>query len=763
MRLAPAALLFSLAAVIARPQISAATPALASADTLRGTVSDPKGQPIAGASVTIPELGRYVVTGADGGFAVADVILPRFSIVVRRVGYASIFKAISGASPPRLSLTLTPTALHLEPVTVTATRSSIDPLSSPLPTSALSGELLRREHEVSLAHALDRLAGVRTLSTGAQVGKPMLRGLTGPRVLVLDNGLRLEDYSWSDEDGPSVDSRMAERVEVIRGPASVLYGSDAIGGVINVVGNDVPDARGQHAFARGAADIYGGTNNKEIGGSLRMEGASGAFGWRASGIGRHAGNIHTPTGNEETPTGDIFDTGYHAINGELAVGVHGEKASAGLRYERYGGDFQILDGPPVEDDNVSGPLRRLSDNRIQGTTSWQLGAARLETRSQWQRHSLQELVGDSRVGDDTPSFDLLLNTYTTDVLFHHAGASWLSGTIGISGLYQDNTSTGVFPLVPDARTTNGALFAFEQGTFGRWSILVGARGDAHHISADANGDLALASQTRSTSAFSGDLGVVFRPVSGFALAGNVGRAFRSPTLFELFTNGPHLGEDRFEIGLPSAKPETSLNLDLSARWELGRFRGEVAAYRNRIDHFIFIQANGDTASVMQDDGTTADLPVFQFEQTSRGVLRGVDVSAELAALPVLTLRGRFDMVRGTDESTDAPLPQIPPDRADFEAELHTMGEHPAHRLYLSVGTQIVAAQNRLSEFDTPTGGYALLHLGAGAAHIVSGRQFYLDIQAHNVTNKRYNDFLSRYKTFAYEQGRNVVVRVSTGF
>src|SRR5438046_8700320 len=140
------------------------------------------------------------------------------------------------------------------------------------------------------------MPGVRTLSTGEQVGKPVIRGLTGPRVLVLESGQRLAHCSWRDEDGPSVDARLAERVEVIRGPASVLYGSDAIGGVINVIPKDVPDGRGRPAFMRGAAELYGATNNNEVGTVLRAEGASGGVGWSAAGSGRRAANCHTQPG-----------------------------------------------------------------------------------------------------------------------------------------------------------------------------------------------------------------------------------------------------------------------------------------------------------------------------------------------------------------------------------------------------------------------------------------------------------------------------------
>jgi iron complex outermembrane receptor protein len=742
---------------------ASSAPRAVAGDTLRGTVVDSAGTPIGDVAVTLVELGRSTSTASDGGFVFANVPRARQTIAVRRVGYAPLTRQVVLNGTTTVRLTLEATALHLEAVTVTATRAPISPLASPLASDALSGERLRREQDVSLAQALDGFAGVRNLSTGQQVGKPMIRGLTGPRVLVLDDGLRLEDYSWSDEDGPSVDSRLAERVEIIRGPASVLYGSDAIGGVINVVPDEVPDARGEKPFVSGAGEAYGATNNGEIGGLVRAEGGSGAIGFRATAIGRRAGNFHTPPGNEQTPTGDIYDTGYGSLNGELAVGYHGDRNGATLRYERYGGDFGLLDGPPVPDDNTSGPLRRLADDRIQGLTNWQLNEnARLETRSQYQRHSLQELVGDSRTAGDTPSFDLLLQTFTTDVLLHHDHGGWLSGTIGVSGLYQDNKSMGVFPLVPDATTTNGAAFAFEQATFGRWSFLAGARGDAHRIAADSNTSLQLGAQTRTTSAFSGDVGAVFRPVENLAFAANVGRAFRAPTLYELFTNGPHLGEDRYEIGLPSARPEQSLNTDVSVRWQSGRFRGEVAAYRNQIDHYLYIEPTGGTAPVLNDEGGQDTLPVYQYKQTSRATLTGVDVSGEVEAASMLTLRGRFDYVRGNNDATDSPLPLMPPARGDLEAELHTAGGAENNRAYFMAGTQLVSRQNRLGQFDTPTDGYALLNLGAGAGREFGGREFYLDLRLRNATNKRYNDFLSRYKTFAFEPGRNLTIRVSTG-
>ena len=729
------------------------TSLLAGGDTLRGTVVDTAGHPLTAATVSVAELGLTLVTKADGMFRVAELPTGRYTLVVRRLGYAPIVATAAVPGPP-LPLVLPPSALHLGAVTVTATRSAISPLAAPLPTAELSGEQLRRAHEVSLAHALDQIPGVRTLSTGEQVGKPVIRGLTGPRVLVLDNGQRLEDYSWSDEDGPSVDARLAERVELIRGPASVLYGSDAIGGVINVIPKEVPDGRGRPAFMRGAAELYGATNNNEVGTVLRAEGASGRFGWSVTGIGRRADNFHTPPGNDSTPTGDIYNTAFHAINGEAVAGLHSDRGSVTLRYTRYGGSFGLLDGPPVPADNTDGPLRRLSDNRLQLASNSVIGGVRLETKSQWQRHSLQEVSDQSRNGDSTPNFDLLLNTYSTDVLLHHSSSGGLTGTVGVSGLYQDNQTRGIEPLVPAARTVGGAVFALETATLGRWTLLIGARGDARHLSADSNAALQVSAQTRNASALTANLGAVYRAAPGLAVAANAGRAFRAPTLFELFTNGPHLGEDRYEIGLPTARPEVSFNADLSVRWQSSRVRGELAVYRNQIGSYLYIAPTGST-----DPGS--GLAIYRYQQ-ARAVLVGAEAGAEVVAAPVLTVRARVDAVRGTNEDTNEPLPLTPAPRADVEAEWHTTGLRWAERVYLSAGLEAVTRQTRLGPFDEQTPAYQLLKLGAGLEQTVGGRLIYLDVRVRNATNTRYTDFLSRYKVFAFGEGRNVVVRLSTG-
>src|SRR3954463_2543093 len=231
-----------------------------------GRVTDEAKKPVAAATVSIPELGRAATTDSAGRFRLTDVPSGQFTLSVRKLGFASTARAITvAATSLDVSLTVVSSALQIQPVNVTATRVPAPALSSPLSTSMLTGDQVHAEGGISLAHAVAQLPGVRSVTSGQQIGKPVVRGLFGPRVLGLAEGSRIEDYSWSDEDAPSIDARLAQRIEVIRGPASVLYGSEALAGVVNVVPGELPFSADGSPMRREGLEIYGGSNNIELG------------------------------------------------------------------------------------------------------------------------------------------------------------------------------------------------------------------------------------------------------------------------------------------------------------------------------------------------------------------------------------------------------------------------------------------------------------------------------------------------------------------
>jgi outer membrane receptor protein involved in Fe transport len=647
---------------------------------------------------------------------------PRLALSV-----AFVFAMVSGARPlvsqVQVDTAFTDSAgVVLPPIVVTGTHAEFGGSEAPLPASELSSGQLRRETSVSIARVIERLPGLRTLSTGEQVGKPIMRGLSGPRVLVLSNGLRLEDQSWSDEDGPSVDARLADRVEVIRGPTSVLYGSDAIAGVVNVLPAPVPHATQGERSGSVHTELFGGSNNAEAGLLVEAAGASGPAGGRFSVVGRRASDLHTPGG-------ELPNTGFSAVDGEAAAAFHGSVGSTTLRFNHTGGEFKLLEAGgqgavenPEEEEH--GPERKLSDNRVQLVGDYGLAHARLEVKAQWQRHWIAEQSDEAPDAEGGTSegrvFDLALTTWTADLLVHHTLGSRIGSTVGLSGVYQRNDTRGPVPLVPDATVHGVGVFALERVDLGRWALLAGVRGDARGVRPDGVTP-GLTATPRDFFSVTADVGAVFRPVAGLALSANIGRAWRAPNLLELFANGPRLGEARFDRGDPSLDPETSFNLDLGVRWDMGPVDGQLAVYRNSIDNYIF----GAPTSAFEDS-----LRVFHYAQ-SDATLVGFEAQARADLLPRFAVGGRLEYTRGTDAGSDQPLPLIPPVRGVLEAELHSL--HLGWFTESSVGAEVelVGRQGRLGAYriegagvtvtDVPTDGYALLGLDARGGRWIGGR------------------------------------------
>jgi len=719
-----------------------------------GAVTDTAGRPIGGATVVIVELDRAARTDANGAFQLVDLPAGRYTVLVRAAAHAPVTLDVELPRAEPLDVTLAPTAFELEPITVAATRSPSRAMDTPLPVAAVGEDRLARELTVSLAHALTGVPGVNALTTGQEIGKPVIRGLAGSRVLTLDNGSRLEDYSWSDEDGPSVDVRLAQRVEVVRGPASLLYGSDALGGIVNAVPAPVPSANGDRGFARLGAELYGASNNAEFGAAVRGEGATGILGGRIMVIGRKSESLRTPDG-------ELENTGFGAFNGEGVVGVSGDRARGALRVAHYGGEFKLLEagGPPPGDslggEEEAGPERKLADDRAQLTGEYYLGSVRLEAKGQFQRHSLIELSDEAGVpgtpGQEATAFDLLLTTTSLDLLAHHALSGAVHGVAGVSGMYQVNDTRGPIPLVPDARIRTGAVFVVEQLDAGPWNLLAGGRFDTRRLDADANPDLGLAAdEQRDWQAASADAGVVFHPVAAVALAANFGRAWRAPNLFELFANGPRIGEARYDIGQPDLETEAATSLDLSVRWETPRVRGEVAAFRNQVGRFIYASPT---------DEFVDSLRVYQYAQADARLL-GAEASVEADVVGPLTVMARADAVRGTNLELDEPLPLIPPARGVFGADLHTRGTGWVHWAHAGAEVEVYAEPTRLASNEVATDGYALVNVTGGAETAVGGRTLRLDLEVRNLFDTAYRSFLSRYKEFALNPGRNVLVRLS---
>ncbi|HWA59342.1 MAG TPA: TonB-dependent receptor [Gemmatimonadales bacterium] len=711
--------------------------------------------PIVGARVTVVEAGRTVLTDPEGKYRITALPAGTYVVSVSMIGFAPQARRVQLGSDLRtLDFALVPSLVELPPIQVTSTPGATDPLSSPQPTAVLDGSTLATAQAPSLGETLNQVAGVHSLSTGAGIGKPVIRGLTSNRVLILDDGQRLETQQWGDEHGPNIETAMADRIEVIRGPASVLYGSDALGGVVNVIPKPLPTAEDGRSKVSGEATASYSTNNREPDGALLLEGASGALGFRATLSGRTSDNVRTPDYT-------LWNSGNRALGGSLAAGARGGWGSLTGTFSQRDEKIELTDEDPT-----ATPFQRIATSRGRIDGMFPVGMSRLEVTAGFEQNRRREF---EEAGSNDVALGLLSRNYTLDAHLHHAPLGQLSGVLGVSAGRLTFDKFGEETLIPNTDVNSLGLFGFEQLHAGRWDLSIGARYDYRHMDVSADNDLGVAAQTRSWNSVTGNLGVLYKVAEPVALVLNLGRGFRAPSSFDLFSNGVHEGTVAFERGNPDLHTEKSLNTDLTLRVQTGNAAAEIGGFVNWIQDYIYTVPTGTVDSASG----------FQIYDVTQGNARlaGFEFAGQYHPTAWLHLQGTADYVRGTNTSTSNALPAMPPFRATYTLRFEPGSGAFLRRPYLSVGGESNARQTRLDPaeaafFADAFGGrgyrsaaYTIANAGAGFTLGGGPGSVQVDLMVRNLFDKAYADFLSRIKTNALDpgEGRTVVLKVGTTF
>src|SRR5437773_7038819 len=373
----------------------------ATGGTVSGRVTTSSGDPIADVQVSLTDLRRSTTTDSSGRYTIADVPDGTFTVSFQRIGYApAVRRIVASGGNVTADVTMKESIVELTGIQVTASANATSALNSPQPTSVRSGDELRESQSPTLGETLSGLAGVHSWSTGVGIGKPVIRGLTSNRVLVLDNGQRLETQQWGDEHAPNIETADADRIEVIGGPASVRYGADALGGVINVIPKELPDAIGQPGFVRGSISAAYGSNNRSPDGTLAFEGANQGFGFRASLTGRTSDDVRTPDYV-------LWNSGNRAAGGSGTVGYRGTWGSLAGTFTQRDERIGLTDEDPT-----ATPTQRIATRVGRIDLALPLGAARLEVTTGYERNRRREFEDDTT---STVSLGLLSQTYTADV------------------------------------------------------------------------------------------------------------------------------------------------------------------------------------------------------------------------------------------------------------------------------------------------------------------------------------------------------------
>lgn len=722
----------------------AAPDSLPADHVLRGRVTDSTGTPIPMALVQIFEVGRTTRTDLDGRYSFGSLPAVTARVGFSAIGYApAVRKVVFGDSAVELNVVMQASLVELPSIQVSASAIATTSLESPQPVNVMDRSDLEVARSPTLGEMVATVPGVRDLSTGQGIGKPVIRGLTSTNVLVMDNGQRLETQQWGDEHGPNIEATSAERVEIIKGPASVLYGSDAVGGVVNIIQPDLPDAIGHDPFVRGNVTLGYTGNGPGPDGTLNLEGASGHVGANATFTGRNFGNI-------ETPGGTLDNSGDKTWNAGGNVGVRDTWGSLQGGYVHRSERIEIYEDP-AESPGATG-WQQVNEDRARLTSQLPVGGAHLDLAGYYEKNVRQEFEDAAAT---TPGLQLAATTWSGDAKYHHPAVGPFAGILGIAGLQSSVDKSGEEPLVPDSRTGALGVFAYEQAESGHWSFSFGLRYDYRQLSVDADSELGVVAQTRDYNSVAGSIGALYRLSRISALVANVGRGYRSPTVFELFSNGVHEGTQRFEVGDSTLVPETSLNTDLAYRIQSSRVRMEVGTFLNRLNDYIYPNPTGRIDS-------TSGLQIYDVTQ-GNSTLYGFEGALEWHITTALHFSGTTDYVYGQNTSIETPLPLIPPFRATYGLRLEAPDRGMFVGPYVGALGESVAQQTRTSPEDYAPPGYTIFGFGFGSG-VQAGKQvIQVDLQVRNLFDTAYRSYLSRYKTYADNPGRNTIVRISTAF
>lgn len=739
------------------PFILAAALALLPAPThvVAGRVIDPSGVPLPDVRVTVLEARRTTSTDSAGRYRIAELPSGTFTLSFASIGRRPETRRVTlDGADVSLDVTMQESLIELDAVQVTATPTATDALASPQPMASRSGEELAANQAPSLGETLQGMPGVHSWSTGVGIGKPVIRGLSSSRVLVLDDGQRLESQQWGDEHSPNVETVDADRIEVIRGPASVLYGSDAIGGVVNVIRPDLPDAIGRPGFLHGTLSGGYGTNNLQPDGAVSLSGASGHVGFRASFSGRSSDNVRTPSYT-------LWNSGNRATSGSGTLGIRGGWGSAAATFSHRDEHIQLTDEDPA-----ATPNQRIASDIGRATLAVPLGLSRLEITAGAERSRRREFEEDTSTA---VALGLLQNTWTADVHFHHAPVGRLSGILGFSGVRTTFEKFGAETLIPGSRANNAGIYAFEQTELDRWGISAGLRYDFRQLTVDADSDIGVTAQQRTYHAVSGNVGLLFRVAEPVALVLNVGRGFRAPSSFDLFANGVHEGTVAFERGNAALLNETSLNTDVALRARTAKAAVEIGAFLNAIQHYIYSVPTGST-------DPASGFEIFDVTQGNARLI-GAEVSLQYHPVRTMHVNVTADYVRGQNTSTDTPLPNMPPLRATWSIRFEPRGGGTLRNPWLSFGGETNGRQARQDPAEAAFyadafGGagyqstsYSLFNAGAGVDVSGIGRTAHLSLGIRNVFDTPYAEYLSRIKTNALNpgMGRTLVGKAAIDF
>ena len=718
--------------------------------TLRGIILDAGNErdPVPGTTIFIQELGRGAAADVAGLFNIPDLPEGRYEARISSVGY--ITQNVQINIPSRESVVriyLQPSLVEMNEVIITASpnRSAANYQSS---QAFNTMELIRRT-SVSLGEMLDGEPGLASRSFGGGPARPVIRGFDGERLVVLENGERMGDIqSTAPDHAITLDPLGMSRVEVVRGPASLLYGSSALGGVINIFTEDAP-TDWEQGLSGGAA-FHGASNNNLYSSSAGIIRGGEHHGVAARLILRSAGNSHTPD--------DIMpNTQMDSYTASLGWGYRNNRFSSAVSARYYQNHYGVPEFASMTDPDSERlmfieeePDMEIRINRwnMQARANIELDGFfdEIEARTSFS-HSVQE-EGEQGVPYEFLELEITTTTVSSSALFMHREFSVFDrGVVGTNLHRRLQEVDGLEAYHPGEDIYNLAIFTFQEIPLGQhFRMQFGLRAEHEWLSSVSNRYFLPEEQTKDKNLnLVGSLGLNFRPGERLESGLQIARAHRNPTILERYADGWHAGATRVELGDPTLKSEYGYGLDFFTRYTGPLVHIELSGFYNRIDNYVAlltldpVEAVNIPYRVRPDREFPATVQFFAADAR----LFGFEFRKSVLVTEALRLELGMDYVQGDRRDADKPLPFIPPFRT-------TVGSMYTYNNFNIGGSlRMVAAQNRVPGDELPTDGYSLLRLEAGYRFpALFGGMHTINLRVDNALDARYQDHLSvvrRYK------------------
>ena len=690
-----------------------------------------------GVTVRIKGLEKSVRTDANGRFKFNTVLEGQQTLQFLKVGYQRFEQVVDvNASTPYFKIELEALPFQLQTIRVYGSKRSLSQFEETTDL-ALDEEELQRRLGMTLANTLADETGVSQRTMGRAIARPVIRGLGGDRLLILENGERTGDKSASSADhAVSIDPTTAEGVEITRGPASLIYGSSTLGGVINVKSNHIPRILPRRLDMH--LTFQGESVNSGLTGTTGFTFPIGDFAGNVEWNRRLASDIQTPVGVlENTALSNVnFSGGASLIKPWGFIGASGSS---------YRSDYGVPGSP---EGHISGVNIELDKQRYEGQMEYRFNTAILEKvklQTAYTRYQHQEWESNGRLGVE---FGLL--TYNVSAMVHLLD----NAIAGVWWEYRDHATDG-FYWTPHTREFALAGFYLNQRNFDQLTLQGAIRYDLRRSEPFRPGAVVRAGavQRRDFNGFSGAASGIYHWTDRLSTGATLMKTFRAPGIEELFSDGPHLAVYSYEIGNAELGPENGYGTELFVKYADDRFRLNLALFRNQIQNYLIPMNSGEKE---WGSGAAGWLWIYQY-MGHDVVMDGAEIQIGGEVLSQIHLHLNMSYVNGTLQANGRPLERVPPLNGKF------VFSYTPSPFYFHLTSRFAGSQNRLGEFEEPTDGYLVYDIGSYLNFSWWQLENMVVFEIENLFDTTYREHLSRIKSAMPEPGRNVKLLYKLSF